>query len=166
MVWKYGILSSISFLKFSIPFWHLSYSVPKFPFHSIPFSIPYHALVFDLLLLLLLQNFTPTVVARLKIRKRLILKKLLTLPAPFQHFRFRVRFRFQPLLSQCFRFHKKLTASASTSLVKKLLVEKREEGYEDEWNNFLSEVANLYRRCLEYLCKWMKPMEELAVSNG
>ena len=37
--------------------------------------------------------------------------------------------------------------------VKRLLVEKREEGYENERNNFLSEVANLYERCLEYLCK-------------
>ena len=37
--------------------------------------------------------------------------------------------------------------------VKRLLVEKREKGYEDECNNFLSEVANLYERCLEYLCK-------------
>ena len=33
------------------------------------------------------------------------------------HFRFRFRFRFQPLSSKCFRFHKKLTASAFTSLV-------------------------------------------------
>ena len=46
--------------------------------------------------------------------------------------------------------------------VKRLLVEKREERYEDDCNNFLSEVANLYERCLEYLCKWMKPMEEFA----
>ena len=46
--------------------------------------------------------------------------------------------------------------------VKRLLVEKREEGYEDECNNFLSKIANLYERCLEYLCKWMKPMEEFA----
>ena len=46
--------------------------------------------------------------------------------------------------------------------VKRLLIEKREEGYEDECNNFLSEVANLYKRCLEYQCKWMKPMEEFA----
>ena len=36
---------------------------------------------------------------------------------------------------------------------KRLLVEKREEGYEDECNNFLSKVAKLYERCLEYLCK-------------
>ena len=43
--------------------------------------------------------------------------------------------------------------------VKRLLVEKREEGYEDECTNFLSEVANLYERCLEYSCKWMKPAE-------
>ena len=49
--------------------------------------------------------------------------------------------------------------------VKSLLVEKREERYEDECNNFPSEVANLYERCLEYLLmngKWMKPMEEFA----
>ena len=45
---------------------------------------------------------------------------------------------------------------------KRLLVVKREEEYKDECNNFLSEVANLYERCLEYLCKWMKPMEEFA----
>ena len=32
--------------------------------------------------------------------------------------------------------------------VKKLLVKKREEEYEGECNNFLSEVANLYERCL------------------
>ena len=38
-------------------------------------------------------------------------------------------------------------------IVKKLLIEKREEGYEDECNNFLYEVANLYDRCFEYLCK-------------
>ena len=46
--------------------------------------------------------------------------------------------------------------------VKRLLVEKREAGYENECNNFLSEVANLYERCLEYLCKWMKSIEEFA----
>ena len=50
-----------------------------------------------------------------------------------------------------------------TSLtVKRLLVGKREEGYDDECNNFLSEVANFYERRLEYLCKWMKPMKEFA----
>ena len=75
-------------------------------------SIPYHALVVDSTLLLSLLRFTQTDVASLKIRKRLILKKLLPLPAPFQHFRFRVRFRFQPLSSKCFRFNKKLTASS------------------------------------------------------
>ena len=40
LVWKYGRLSSIPFLKYSIPFWHLPYSIPKFPFHF----IPYHSL--------------------------------------------------------------------------------------------------------------------------
>ena len=46
--------------------------------------------------------------------------------------------------------------------VKKLLVEKREEGYEDECSNFLVEVANLYERCLKYLNKWIKPMKKFA----
>ena len=69
--------------------------------------------------LFLLLHFTSTVVPSLKIRKRLILKKLLPLSAPFQYFCFQVCFRFQPLSSKCFCFRrrKKLTASASTSLV-------------------------------------------------
>ena len=46
--------------------------------------------------------------------------------------------------------------------VKRLLVEKKRREYEEECNNFLSEIANLYERCLEYLCKRMKPMEEFA----
>ena len=46
--------------------------------------------------------------------------------------------------------------------VKRLIVEKRKEGYEDECNNFLTEVVKLCEKCLEYLCKWIKPMEEFA----
>ena len=103
LVWKM-VFHSILEIFYSI----LASSIPKFPLHF----IPYHALVVDSVLLLLL-HFTPMVVASLKIRKGLILKTLLPLPAPFQHFRFRVRFCFQPLLSKCFRFHKKLTASTS-----------------------------------------------------
>ena len=64
--------------------------------------------------ILLLLHFTPAVAASLKIRMCLILKKLLPLPAPFQHFRFGVCFCFQRLSSKCFHFHKKLTASASS----------------------------------------------------
>ena len=44
LVWKYGRLSSISFLKSSIPFWHLPYSIAKFPFHSIFHSILFHSM--------------------------------------------------------------------------------------------------------------------------
>ena len=65
-------------------------------------------------IILLLLYFTPTVVASLKIRKRLILKKFL--PAPFQDF------RFQPLSSKRFLFHKKLPAS--TYPVEKSVFEK------------------------------------------
>jgi len=42
---------------------------------------------------------------------------LLPLPAPYKVSRFRVCFRFQLFSSKCFRFHKRLTAFASTSLV-------------------------------------------------
>ena len=116
LVWNwYGSMEDcLPFLKSSIPFWHLPYSIPKFLFHSIFHFMQYHALVVDSILLLSLVHFTPTVVASLKIRKRLILKELLPLPAAFQQFRFRVRFRFQLLSSKCFRFHKKSTASASS----------------------------------------------------
>ena len=101
------VFHSILEIFHSIPLWgifHISYR----NFFSIPFFIPFHALIVDSVLLLLLLHFTPTVVASLKFRKRLILKKLLPLPALFQHF----RFRYQPLSSKCFRFHKKLTASS------------------------------------------------------
>ena len=40
-VWKI-VSHSILEISHSIPFCHLPYSIPKFPFHSIPFSIPYH----------------------------------------------------------------------------------------------------------------------------
>ena len=39
------VLHSILEIFHFIPFWHLSYSIPKYSFYSIPFSIPYHALV-------------------------------------------------------------------------------------------------------------------------
>ena len=42
-------------------------------------------------------------------------KFLFPLPAPDKISRFRVRFRFQSLLSKCFRFHKNLTASTAFS---------------------------------------------------
>ena len=44
--------------------------------------------------------------------------------------------------------------------VKTLLVEKREEGYEDKCYNFLSEVANLNERCCPN--KSMKSMKKFA----
>ena len=107
LVWKYGRLCSIPFLKFSIPIhsgiFHISYQ----NFRSIPFYFPYHALVVDSVLLLLLLHFTPTIVASLKIRKRLILKKLFPLPAPFQHFRFEIA-------SASNLFHQSASSSAST----------------------------------------------------
>ena len=109
-------------MKDCLPFhsWNLSFHsiLASFIFHtevSVQFHFPFHSIPCPDCRFLII---TPTVVASLKIRKRLILKNLLPLPAPFQYFRFRVRFRFQPLSSKCFRFHKKFTASTpSTFLV-------------------------------------------------
>ena len=125
-VWKHESLSSISFLKPSIPFHSgIFYIIPyrnfrSIPFHTMPWlSILYYHYYYCNILpgISRITAFYPTVVATLKIRKRLILKKLLPLPAPFQHFRFRVRFCFQPLSSKCFRFHKKLTASTASASI-------------------------------------------------
>ena len=115
-VWRYGRknLHFILEIFLSIPFWHLPYrNFRSIPFHFSFHSIPCPGCRFNIIVIIV-HNFTPTVVARLRIRKHLILKKLLPLPAPFQHFRFRVRFRFQSLSSKCFRFHKKLTASTAS----------------------------------------------------
>ena len=51
LVWKYGRLSSIPFLKSSIPFHSGIFHIPYRNFRSIPFSIPYHALSTDSYLL-------------------------------------------------------------------------------------------------------------------
>ena len=118
LVWIwYGRLSSIPFLKSSIPFHSAIFHIPYRNIHSIFHSIPCPGCRF--FIIIIIATFYPNGCSQfrsLKIRKRLILKKMLPLPAPFQRFRFRVRFRFQPLSSKCFRFHKKLPAStASTS---------------------------------------------------
>ena len=119
LVWKYGRLSSIPFSKFSIPFHSGIFYIPYRNFRSIPFHfIPSPGCRFYIII----ATFYPNGCSQfqiLQIWKRLILKKVLLLLAHFQHFRFRVYFRFQPLPSKCFwfRFHKKLIASASTSLV-------------------------------------------------
>ena len=116
LVWKYGRLCSIPFSKSSIPIHSGIFHIPYRNSRSIPFYFPYHALVVDSVLLSLLLHFTPTIVASLKIRKRLILKKLLPLPAPFQHFRFEIASA-SNLFHQSASFSastKKITASASS----------------------------------------------------
>ena len=49
---------------------------------------------------------------------------MLPLPAPLEVLRFRVRFRFQSLLSKCFRFrfHKNLTASTASAFTSLLIM--------------------------------------------
>ena len=45
-VWK-TVFHSILEIFHSIPFWHLLYSIPKFPFHSIPFhTIPWLSILY------------------------------------------------------------------------------------------------------------------------
>ena len=47
LVWKI-VFYSILEIFHSIPFWYLPYSIPKFSFHSIPFSIPFHTMPWSL----------------------------------------------------------------------------------------------------------------------
>ena len=111
LVWKI-IFNSILEIFYSIPFCNLPHSIPKHPFHSIP--CPGCRFYITIIIATFYRNGC-SLFRSLKIRKRLILKKLLPLPASFQHFCFRVRFRFQSLSSKCFRFHKKLTASTTSA---------------------------------------------------
>ena len=123
-VWKNGRLSSFPFLKSSIPIhfgiFHTEISVP---FHSIPCPRCRFYII-----IIIIVTFYPNGCCKFENPEAPDFEKiasasssfstlLLPLPAPFQHF------RFQTLSSKCFRFHKKLTASASTSLVIMLATE-------------------------------------------
>ena len=44
LVWKYGRLSSIPFLKSSIPFHSVIFHIPYRNFRSIPFHFPFHSI--------------------------------------------------------------------------------------------------------------------------
>lgn len=46
--------------------------------------------------------------------------------------------------------------------VKGLLAQKRMEGIDEECDKFCAEVDNMYSRCLEYLEKWLRPLEDFS----
>ena len=109
LVWKYGRLSFISFLKSSIPLAtsiiHTKISVP---FHSI--SCP----GFRFYIIITIVTFTPTVVARLKIRKRHDFEKIasafgsfstLSLPSSLPLPTSFIKALPLPRKIHCFRFH-------------------------------------------------------------
>ena len=106
-VWKI-VFHSILEIFHSIPFWHFLYTIPKFPFHSIFLSISFHGCRFCITIIIV--TFYPNGCSQFGNSELLILKKLLPLSATFQNFRFRVCFRFQPLSSKCFWFHKKINS--------------------------------------------------------
>ena len=113
-VWKIVFHFILEIFR-SIPFWHLPYSIAKFPFHPIPFSIPFHTMPWLLILCNYYCNIYSYGCSQVENPEAPDFEKMLRLPAPFQHFRFRVRFRFQPLSSKCFRFHKKFTAFTASA---------------------------------------------------
>ncbi|CAM2119505.1 unnamed protein product [Caretta caretta] len=45
---------------------------------------------------------------------------------------------------------------------KGLLAQKCMEGIDEECDKFCAEVDNMYRRCLEYLEKWLRPLEDFS----
>ncbi|KAK4323049.1 hypothetical protein Pmani_006233 [Petrolisthes manimaculis] len=46
--------------------------------------------------------------------------------------------------------------------VKGLLAKLRTDGHDEECDKFCAEVDNLYGRCIDYIEKWMKPMEDFS----
>ena len=104
-------LSFQSFVASSIVHTEISVS-----FQSIFHSIPCPGCRFYITIITIIVTFYPNGCSQVENPKAPDFEKIASLPAPFQNFRFRVRFRFQPVPSKCFRFHKKLTAfSTSTS---------------------------------------------------
>ena len=118
LVWKYERLSSISFLKSSIPVHCGIFHSPYRNFCSIPFHFPFHSMPCPgcRFYIIIIVTFYPNDCSQVENPEAPDFEKIALFPASFQHFCFRVRFRFQPVLLKCFRFHKKLTAfSASAS---------------------------------------------------
>ncbi|CAM2106272.1 unnamed protein product [Caretta caretta] len=46
--------------------------------------------------------------------------------------------------------------------VEGLLAQKRREGIDEEFDKFCAEVDNMYSRCLEYLEKWLRLLEDFS----
>ena len=66
-VWKI-VFHSILEIFHSIPFWHLPYSIPKFPFHS----IPYHALLAEASFLLRSLGFLKLLIVIFRFKKNTV----------------------------------------------------------------------------------------------
>ena len=116
-VWKI-VFHFILEIFHPIPFWHFPYSIPNFRIHIFHISVPFHSLPWLSILqyiVIIIVTFYPNGCSQVENPEAPDFEKMLPLPAPFQDFRFRVRFRFQPLSSKCFRFHKKFTASTASA---------------------------------------------------
>ena len=109
LVWKYGRLSSIPFLKSSIPFYssifHIEISVP---FYFIPCPCCRFYII-----IIIVVTFYPNGCSRFENPEAPDFEKIASSSSSFSALSLPNRFRFQPLSSKCFRFHKKLTASTS-----------------------------------------------------
>ena len=112
LVWKYGRLSSIPFLKSSIHF-ILASSISKFPFHSIFHFIPSPCCRFYIIIIIV--TFYLNGCSRFENPEAPDFEKFASASSSFSALSLPNRFRFQPLLSKCFRFHKKLTASTASA---------------------------------------------------
>ena len=68
-VWKI-VFHSILEIFHSIPFWHLPYCIPKFPFRSIPFHFPFHSIPYHALMVRIGLRRKRTAVYRKKLPKK------------------------------------------------------------------------------------------------
>ena len=66
------------------------------------------------------------------------------------------------LTSICSTLHGRKTHNFMSLKVKELLAQKRKDGLDKACDRFCAEVAFLYNTCLEYLEKWMRPLEDFS----
>ena len=66
------------------------------------------------------------------------------------------------LKSICSTLHGRKTHNFMSLKVKELLAQKRKDGLDEACDRFCAEVAFLYNTCLEYLEKWMRPLEDFS----
>ena len=118
-VWKI-VFHFILEIFHSIPFWHLPYSIQKFPFHSILFSIPFHTIPCPgcrFYIITIIVAFYHNGCSLVENPEAPDFEKIASASGSFSTLSLPSSLSLQPLSSKCFRFrfHKKLSASTASA---------------------------------------------------